>query len=304
MHPTFLLLATLSYVPADEPKPEAPPPLVKKALDGYLKAATAKDLDAMTALAGVPWLDRDRKVIRDRDGLRKALERVMSQLPADEGERKVEALPFKKVRDMVKDETERKLLDDVLGADGYFISVTEGGNPLSERIILIRVKGEKAEVVAGPLKVNQLMPQNRIPEPVEALLAKADTFELYSLDPAREPEERGKAEPAKDTFHGWKVLGKTEIKGKAERKRLAEALRLGAEDNFGVAAACLIPRHGLRLTGGGKTVDLVICFQCLSVQVFVNGERKDGFLTTGDPQKEFDAVLKAAGVKLPKQAKD
>jgi hypothetical protein len=36
---------------------------------------------------------------------------------------------------------------------------------------------------------------------------------------------------------------------------------------------------------------------------FVDGERKKGFLTTGEPHKEFDASLKAAGVKLPKPAK-
>jgi hypothetical protein len=39
------------------------------------------------------------------------------------------------------------------------------------------------------------------------------------------------------------------------------------------------------------------------VQVFVDGERTRGFLTTGEPQREFDATLKAAGVKLPEPAK-
>jgi hypothetical protein len=71
-----------------------------------------------------------------------------------------------------------------------------------------------------------------------------------------------------------------------------------------MVAGCFIPRHGLRLKGGGKTVDLVICFQCLSAEVFVDGERQKGFLTSGEPQTEFDATLKAAGVQLPKPAKD
>jgi hypothetical protein len=94
------------------------------------------------------------------------------------------------------------------------------------------------------------------------------------------------------------------VKGDADRKRLADALRLGAEDNFGMAAGCFIPRHGLHLVGGGKTVDLVICFQCLQVQVFENGKETKGFLTSHDPQPEFDAILKAAGVKLPKPANE
>jgi hypothetical protein len=47
-----------------------------------------------------------------------------------------------------------------------------------------------------------------------------------------------------------------------------------------------------------STVDLVICFECLSVEVYIGDKRAEkGFLTTGDPQEVFDAVLKAAGVK-------
>jgi hypothetical protein len=291
---TALLLA-----PGADPKPEALPPAVKEVLDKYLTALAAKDLDAMAKLADVPWLDRDRKLVRDRAGLRGALKRVAGQLPPDQGQRKVEAHSHKKARGGIKDKAERKLLDDVLGEDGWLVSVEEDGYPLSARILLLRVKGGKAAVVAGPLKLNQLNPGNRIPEVVDRLFDKVNAFELYSLDPDDKAAGGGKG-----GFHGWKVLGKTEVKEAEARKRLVGALRLGAEDNFGMAAACFIPRHGVRLKDGGKTVDLVICFQCLSVQVFVDGKQAKGFLTTKDPQKEYDAVLKAAGVKLPKPAKE
>jgi hypothetical protein len=288
----------------DDPKPEAPPAPVKEVLDKYLKALAAKDLKAMTALADVPWLDRDRQVVRNRTDLGKALERMATQLPKGEGQRKVETFPYKKMRDQIKDVAERKVLDEMLGEDGWLVTVEEDGYPLSLRTILIRGKVGKAAVVGGPLKQNQITPQNRIPEAVERLFDKAETFELYSLDPERRTDKEGKVVEVKDGFHGWQVLGKTEVKGEAERKRLVDALRLGAEDNFGMVAGCFIPRHGLRLKGGGKMVDLVICFQCLQVQVFGDGEKQKGFLTTGEPQKEFDATLKVAGVKLPKPAKD
>jgi hypothetical protein len=298
-------MAALVFAPAEDLKPEVPPALVQGVLDKYLKAVAAKDLKAMASLADVPWLDRDRRVVRDRTGLDRALERVAAQLPRSKGKRNVESFPYKSIAGRFPDQAERKVLDEVLGDNGWLVSVEEEGYPLSERIVLIRVRGEKASVVAGPLKQNQLSPQNRIPEPVERLFDKAETFELYSLDPDEPRTDKdGKPAAVKDGFHGWKVLGKTEVKGAAERKRLADALRLGAEDNFGMAAACFIPRHGIRLTGDGKTVDLVICFQCLQVEVFVNGDSKKGFLTTDEPQKAFDAVLKAAGVKLPKPAKE
>src|SRR5581483_2075694 len=53
----------------------------------------------------------------------------------------------------------------------------------------------------------------------------------------------------------------------------------------------------------GVSHRLGICFPCLQIQVFVDGQRKDGFVTNGEPQKEIDATLQAAGVKLPKSAK-
>lgn len=286
----------------EEPKPGTPPAPVKEVLDGYLMAADAKDVKAMTALAAVPWLDRDRKVVREQGDLSKAVERVAGQLPRSKGERKVESFAYRKLRDRIPDPAERKLLDEILGADGWLIMVEEDGYPLSLRTILIRVKDGKAAVAGGPLKQNQVTPHNRIPEAVDQLFEKAGTFELYSLDPGRKFDKEGKPAEVKDGFHGWEVLGKMEVKDKADRKRLADALRLGAEDNFGMAAACFIPRHGIRLKEGEKTIDLVICFQCLSVQVFENGQSKPGFLTTGEPQKVFDGVLRAAGIKLPKQA--
>ena len=43
-----------------------------------------------------------------------------------------------------------------------------------------------------------------IPEEFRKALEKAQTLELYSLDPST-PVEKGAAD-----FHGWKVLGKTE----------------------------------------------------------------------------------------------
>src|SRR5690242_8506477 len=83
---------------AADPKPEPPPAAAKKVLDDYLKAVAAKDLATMTALADVPWLDRDRQVVRDAAGLGGALRRVAAQLPRDRGERKVEAFPYRKMR--------------------------------------------------------------------------------------------------------------------------------------------------------------------------------------------------------------
>ena len=133
---------------------------------------------------------------------------------------------------------------------------------------------------------------NDLPKDVRAVLDKADRFELLSLDPDRRKEK------SKDNFHGWNVLGLTEVKDAATRKKVVAALYKGIADSDGAVAACFNPRHGIRATHDGKTVELVICYECLSMQSFLGKERASA-LTTRSPQKTFDEVLTAAKVPLP-----
>jgi hypothetical protein len=289
-----LVLAAGGCRRGDKPADEKPAATAEEASDRFLKAVAGKDIRAMAGVSDVPWLDRDRKVIRDREALPAGLERTLSQTPDDLGEYAAELIPYRELQRNITDEAERKLLDEVMGPGGVIIELAKEGFPLAKRYLLIRVADGKAAVVAGPLKENQLVPSNPIPVRVERLFDQAETFELYSLD----PRSSGKATPSTENFHEWRVLGKTEVKEPADRKKLVDALRLGAEDNAGTVDGFFIPHHGLRLTSGKEMVDLVICFQCLSIQVYVNGNMAKGFLTTGDPQKEFDAILNAAGVKL------
>jgi hypothetical protein len=139
---------------------------------------------------------------------------------------------------------------------------------------------------------------DKIPAGARAALKHAESFELYSLDPDFKQKKAGEG------FNDWKVLGKTTVKEAATRGRLLTALNQGVKENDGQVAACFNPRHGIRVKAGDKTLDLVICFECYQVEVHEGGKRTGHFLTTGSPQRVFDEVLRAAGVELPKKAKD
>jgi hypothetical protein len=148
------------------------------------------------------------------------------------------------------------------------------------------------------LGVSASVARDQIPEATQAILDKATEYEVYSLDPTP-------GDAVKDGFHGWKVLGKTTVKAD-KRKGLLDALAKGIKDNKGEAAKCFIPRHGIRATHDGKSVDLVICFQCLQIYVFHDKSDKHDatILTTATPQEAFDKVLKDAGIKLAEKAKE
>jgi hypothetical protein len=142
-------------------------------------------------------------------------------------------------------------------------------------------------------------PENKLSADVKEILEKAGRLELLSLDPA---VERMKG---KEGFHGWKILGKTPVKDAAVRKEIVTALDKGIAESDGNGAKCFDPRHGIRVQRDGKTVELVICFECGWIYVFQGDkeERQGVAVTTGKPQAVFDKVLKEAEVPLPKPGK-
>src|SRR5262249_6529154 len=107
--------------------------------------------------------------------------------------------------------------------------------------------------------------RDRLPAQVAAVLDKAEKVELLSLVPEEREEER------KRDFHGYPVLGKTTLK-KEDRQKVLNALKKGIADSDGRVATCFNPRHGIRASHGGKTVELLICFECLQVDVYAGGK--------------------------------
>jgi hypothetical protein len=67
---------------------------------------------------------------------------------------------------------------------------------------------------------------------------------------------------------------------------------------------CFDPRHAIRVQHEGKSIYLLICFECEQVYVYVGDEldRDKWFPIKASAQPVFDEVLKAAGVPLPKPA--
>lgn len=114
----------------------------------------------------------------------------------------------------------------------------------------------------------------QLPDDARAILDNASELELYSLDPnSRDPStdlnETDKADKTK--VHGWKVLGKTTVKNAETRQKLVAAVKQDVA-SAGKFAECFSPRHAIRAQHEGKTVDLVICFKCRWMYVYIDGK--------------------------------
>lgn len=130
--------------------------------------------------------------------------------------------------------------------------------------------------------------KNKLPDDVVALLTKNE-FELISLAPNEEKD--------KDGFHNYKVLVKMLVKTDEDRKTIVEALVKGMEGKI-VAARCFIPRHGIRATKDGKTVDLVICFECSQMHLYQGDAKAVHLLIGPGPQAVLNKMLKE--IQIPK----
>ncbi len=138
---------------------------------------------------------------------------------------------------------------------------------------------------------------HKIPPEAKAILDKADSLELLSLDLATPMDD------PKAAFHTWKVLGKKTIDKAELRRSLVEAFEKGVAEYKGAGKPCFFPRHGIRAKHDGKTADFVICFECLNARAYVDGGSEEEFLISDAPAKSFNKVLQDAGVALPAQPK-
>ena len=87
------------------------------------------------------------------------------------------------------------------------------------------------------------------------------------------------------------VSGKhAEITDGSEQRDLLTALAQGYRESGHIVEACFNPRHQLHIEKGAKSVDFIICFECL--QVYARGFGEIGWFTMSrSPEAVFNASL-------------
>jgi hypothetical protein len=126
------------------------------------------------------------------------------------------------------------------------------------------------------------------------ILDRPDQLEFLTLDPSHEPPAYDSNNP--ERLHGYLILGSAVIRDAALQKELVDSVKDAVKGNTGIAAACFNPRHAIRATRGGKSVDMLICFQCLQMEVYQGAKWKMSLISS--TQKELFTQV-AAQMKLP-----
>lgn len=134
-----------------------------------------------------------------------------------------------------------------------------------------------------------------LPEDLARALNGAESWELLALDPfSFDRKDPGKG------FHGWDVLASAHTMDTALKDELTAALNAAMECRQGRMAGCYQPRHGLRVQTDAGQIDVEICFQCVTLKVYREGEEKS--FRRANVQSEarpaVDAVFTALGLEI------
>lgn len=148
------------------------------------------------------------------------------------------------------------------------------------------------DVGRGPLRVDF---DDEVSQEFRDILFQAASFEIVAIHPDW-PTEESLADP--ESLHGYIVRGRATVQRRELRLELLESLAFGARENDGTIAACFNPRHALIAEFEGQTCELIICFECLTFQIWNGSELAEVVDLSETPRKTFDRVFTDAGLSL------
>lgn len=137
---------------------------------------------------------------------------------------------------------------------------------------------------------------DKLTDDAKAVLEAPDTVELVALHPY--PWDEGEPASEEEAFHGYKVLGRADATDAVDARQAVALVYEAVAEHPDMYAACFNPRHGLRATKGDDVLDLVICFECLQMHVFVpSGERRSAGVADG-PEARMTALYERYGLTI------
>jgi hypothetical protein len=133
--------------------------------------------------------------------------------------------------------------------------------------------------------------EDAIPQKVREILKNADHWDLYSISP------KSIDRIPKGGFHEYKILGQMKVSGKNQT-----AMRLSLEETFESEFSvifCFDPRHGIRASWKGDTVDLVLCFECITGHIHLEDREEPYLINVRKPLRDrINQILQKASIPL------
>jgi hypothetical protein len=178
------------------------------------------------------------------------------------------------------------------------------GNPSVKRKLLILFV---VAVITVAMGYGMFLSVDHLDRGTRDALKGAPQVTLYSLYPYPYDIKDGEVVRFADDvpkFHGFRILGETSLPQGDTRETAVDAMNdavnRAARAWTHSVGACFKPRHGLRATDASGTYDLVLCFQCGHLHLYLPDGTKKYYVIDGTGT-ELNRILESAKVPLPKE---
>jgi hypothetical protein len=107
--------------------------------------------------------------------------------------------------------------------------------------------------------------------------------------------ERSAIPQGQSSFHGYHIRGEHKVTTLGLQERLKSGIEEAIATDPGFGATCFHPVHGLRVSDGNQSVDMIICFGCGRFAVFSGESEREGTLgKSGDTEFLLNRVLRGS----------
>ncbi len=111
----------------------------------------------------------------------------------------------------------------------------------------------------------------QLPAGVHEVLRSATEFELFAVHPYPHSIQADGLQDA-EQLDGFAILGQVTVLDETLRRDVVSVLYSGVEASDGSLAMCFNPRHALHASAGGRELELLICYECLTIKVKLDGK--------------------------------
>lgn len=122
----------------------------------------------------------------------------------------------------------------------------------------------------------------QLPDDYVEVIEGADWLEVLALEPTRSDSRSACGHPPR---HGWTVAGRERVDDRATIREAARDVYTSILDG-GAQALCFRPRLALAFHRGERSIELIVCEECLSTEIWSDGEvftgplRSSGFVAS------------------------
>lgn len=111
-----------------------------------------------------------------------------------------------------------------------------------------------------------------VPEEFHKALQEPDRVTFYTvMNPLDSPDAREQIERM-PKLHYMGILGSQELTREEGRELIDTFIQAVKKGTTEAAASCFNPHHVIRVEGAGKTVDIIVCFECQNFEVTPGGK--------------------------------